>query len=61
MKELGFEQLKFEAGIFCYRKTSTNTVTVVVYVNDTFFCGPSKTLLNEIKGKVEMSRSRGFN
>jgi len=51
MKELGFEWLKSEARIFHYRKTGTNTVIAVVYINDTFFCGPSKTLLNEIKDK----------
>ena len=42
MKELGFEQLKSEAGIFCYKKTSTNTVIAVVYINDIFFVVPAK-------------------
>lgn len=51
MKELGFEWLKSKARIFRYRKTGTNTVIAVVYVDDIFFCGPRKTLLNKIKGK----------
>ena len=49
MKELGFKQLKSEARIFQYGKVRTNIVVGVVYVDDTFFCGPDKILLNEIK------------
>jgi len=49
MKELGFERLKSEAEIFWYGKVGTNIVVGVVYVDDTFFCGPDKILLNKIK------------
>jgi len=49
MKELRFEQLKSEAGIFWYGKVGTNIVVGVMYVDDTFFCGPDKILLNKIK------------
>jgi len=51
MKELGFEQLKSEAGIFHYKNKGTNLIMAVVYVNDTFFCGPDIDILNEIKSK----------
>jgi len=51
MKELGFEHLKSEAGIFCYKKKGTDLIVAVVYVDNTFFCGPDKAILNEIKSK----------
>jgi len=51
MKKLGFEHLKSEAGIFCYRKKGTDLVIAVVYVNNTFFCRPDIAILNEIKSK----------
>jgi len=51
MKRLGFKQLKSKAGIFCYRKTETNTVVTVVYVDDTFFCGLDIKVLNDIKSQ----------
>ena len=50
MKELGFECLKSDPGIFLYRKKGTNIVVTVVYVDDTLFCGPIKAIVNEIKG-----------
>ena len=49
IRELGFVCLKSEAGIFQYQRTGTNIVVAVVYVDDTFFCGPDKAILNEIK------------
>jgi len=51
MRELGFECLKSEAGIFWYQRTGTNIVIIVVYVDDIFFCGPNRAILNEIKAK----------
>ena len=50
MKELGFECLKSDAGIFLYQKKGTNIVVAVVYVDDTLFCGPTKVIVDEIKG-----------
>ena len=50
MKELGFERLKSDAGIFLYRKKGTNIVVAVVYVDDALFCGPTKAIVDEIKG-----------
>ena len=49
MRELGFVRLKSEAGICRYQRTGTNIVIAVVYVDDTFFYGPDKAILNEIK------------
>jgi len=51
MKELGFEHLKSEAGIFHYKKKDTDLIIAVVYVDNIFFCGPDKAILNEIKSK----------
>ena len=50
MKELGFECLKSDAGIFLYPKKGTNIVVTVIYVDDTLFCGPTKAVVDEIKG-----------
>ena len=50
MKELGFEHLKSNAGIFLYRKKGTNIVVAVVYGDDALFCGPTKAIVDEIKG-----------
>ena len=49
MWELGFKRLKSEVGIFWDKKG--NIIIAVVYVDDTFFYGPDKTLLNKIKAK----------
>ena len=50
MKELGFECLKSNASIFLYRKKGTNIVVAVVYVDDALLCGPTKAIVDEIKG-----------
>ena len=50
MKELGFECLKSDAGIFLYRKKGMNIVVAVIYADDTLFCGPTKAIVDEIKG-----------
>ena len=49
-KELRFERLKSDAGIFLYWKKSTNIVVAVIYVDDALFCGPTKAIVDEIKG-----------
>ena len=48
LKELGFEHLKSEAGIF-YKKKGTNVVIGIIYVDDTLFCGPNKAIVDSIK------------
>ena len=50
IKELRFECLKSNAGIFLYQKKGTNIVVAVIYVDDALFCGPTKAIVDEIKG-----------
>ena len=49
MKDLGFERLKSDAGIFLYRKKGTAIVIATVYVDDALFCGPDIRTVKEIK------------
>ena len=49
LKELGFERLKSEAGIFFYKKKGTNIVIGIIYIDDTLFCGPNKAVVDAIK------------
>ena len=51
LKELGFECLKSEAGIFFYKKKGTNVVVGIIYVDDTLFCGPNKAVVDSIKAQ----------
>ena len=51
LKELGFERLKSEAGIFFYKKKGTNIVIGIIYVDDTLFCGPNKAVVDAIKAQ----------
>jgi len=48
MKELGFEQLKTDAGLFIY-KEGNQIVVAIIYVDDTLLCGPSKTFVKKVK------------
>ena len=48
MKELGFEGLTSDAGLFIY-KDKRGFVIAVIYVDDALFCGPNKALVNELK------------
>ena len=50
MKDLGFEGLKSDAGLFIFRD-ERGFVIAVVYVDDTFFTGPNKALVQELKEK----------
>ena len=50
MKELRFKHLKSNAGIFLYQKKDMNIVVAIVYVDDALFCGPTKAIVDEIKG-----------
>jgi hypothetical protein len=50
MKELGFEGLKSDAGLFIFRD-KRGFVIAVIYVDDAIFCGPNKTLVQELKEK----------
>jgi len=51
LKELRFECLKSEAGIFFYKKKDTNIVISIIYVDDTLFCGPNKAVVDAIKAQ----------
>jgi len=50
LKELRFECLKSEAGIF-YKKKGTNIVIGIIYVDDALFCGPNKAVVDAIKAQ----------
>jgi hypothetical protein len=50
MKELGFESLKSDAGLFIY-KSKNGFVIAVIYVDDALFCGPNRALVLELKQK----------
>ena len=50
MNELRFECLKSNAGIFLYWKKGMNIVVTVVYIDDILFYGPTKAIVDEIKG-----------
>jgi len=51
LKELGFDHLKSEAGIFFYKKKGTNIVIGIIYVDDALFCGPNKAVVDAIKAQ----------
>jgi len=51
LKELGFEHLKSEAGIFFYKKKGTNIVIGIIYVDDALFCGPNNAVVDAIKAQ----------
>ena len=51
LKELRFERLKSEAGIFIYKKKGTNVVVGIIYVDDALFCGPNKAVVDSIKAQ----------
>ena len=50
MKDLSFEYLKSNAGIFLFQKKNTSIVVAVIYVDNALFCGPTKNLVDEVKG-----------
>jgi len=49
LKELRFERLKSEAGIFFYKKKGTNIVISIIYLDDALFCSPNKAVVDAIK------------
>ena len=51
LKELRFEHLKSEAGIFFYRKKGTNVVVGIIYVDDALFCGLNKAVGDSINAQ----------
>ena len=51
LKELRFERLKSEAGIFFYKKKGTNIVIDIIYVDNALFCGPNKAVVDAIKAQ----------
>ena len=50
MLELGFEGITSDAGLFIYRDPR-GFVIAVIYVDDSIFCGPNQSLVNELKDK----------
>ena len=50
MKELGFEGLISDAGLFIL-KNKHGFVIAVIYVDDALFCGPNKALVQELEEK----------
>ena len=54
MEELGFTSLASDAGVFYYRGEGSFVVTII-YVDNTIFCGPSKSLALKLK-EVFMKR-----
>ena len=48
MKNLGFERLKSDAGLFVYQRGG-NIVLAIIYVDDALFCGPNKSLVEKLK------------
>src|ERR1700733_8776843 len=48
MKDLGFESLESDAGLFIY-KSSYGFVIAVVYVDDALFCGSNRALIHDLK------------
>ena len=51
LKELRFECLKSDTGIFFYKKKGTNVVIWIIYVDDALFCGPNKAIVDSIKAQ----------
>ena len=47
MKELDFEQIKSNPGIFLYKRKGSLMVVAIVYVDNAVFCGPSKAIIDE--------------
>ena len=50
MKELGFEWIKSDPGIFLYKRKGFLTVVAIVYIDNTVFYSPSKVIVDKIKG-----------
>jgi hypothetical protein len=48
MKDLGFEGLRSDAGLFIF-KNNYGTVIAVIYVDDALFLGPNKALVQDLK------------
>ena len=51
MKDLGFENLKSDAGLYIHKTSGNGFVIAVVYVDDAIFCGPNKKQVQELKDK----------
>jgi len=51
LKELRFEHVKSEAGIFFYKKKGTNIVIGIIYIDDALFCIPNKAVVDAIKAQ----------
>ena len=49
MRELGFEHLKSNAGIFLFKQNGFQMIIVITYVDDVLFCHPNKAIVDEVK------------
>jgi hypothetical protein len=50
MEDLGFICLNSDTGVFLYREKDDILCIAVVYIDDSFFTGPNKTLNQRLKG-----------
>jgi len=52
MKDLGFDGLRSDAGLFIFRNEHGFVIAVVIYVDDALFCGPNKALVHDPQAEV---------
>ena len=58
MEELGFTSLASDVGVFYYRDEGS-FIVAIIYVDDTIFCGPSKSLILKLKEAFMTLGARG--
>ena len=49
MRELKFEHLKSNAGIFLFKRKGSQMVVAIIYVDNALFCGPNKAIVYKVK------------
>ena len=49
MRELRFECLKSDAGIFLFKQKGFRMVIAIMYVDDALFFGPNKAIVDKVK------------
>ena len=49
MRELRFEHLKSDAGIFLFKQKGSWMVVAIIYVDNALFCGHNKAIVDEVK------------
>ncbi|KIK13905.1 hypothetical protein PISMIDRAFT_17667 [Pisolithus microcarpus 441] len=55
LKELGFDHLKSDAGLFLFKRK--NIVITIIYVDDALFCGPTKAVVDEVKAHLMCAKA----